>query len=146
MWLEKIANGNQQAFSFMWSMWNWSHVIDDLVDQDKPVGVENAAQYFIRMANELTFNPFYIRNNEYLFSLVVSMFNRWCDGEEWENSDSLTKQTASHVIKCGDIELYLGVAYLTGGWEHVRACKEARSYDLNGLEQAFLKGVQHGDV
>ena len=139
MWLVKIANGNQAAFDFMWTMWNWSHVIDDLVDRDKPVGVENAARWFINMLHELTFSQFYANNSAYLFALVMSMFNRWCDGEEWELSDNPIKQTASHVIKCGDIELYLGVAYLIGGWKHVRDCKGARSYDLNGLERAFIK-------
>lgn len=137
--LIQIANGDEHAFLFMWTMWNWSHVIDDLVDQDRGVGVEDAAKWFIKMAHELSFNPFYTKNALFLFPMIMSMFNRWCDGEEWEKSDDKLKQSASHVIKCGDIELYLGVAYLTGGWEHVRACKDARGYDLNGLELAWAQ-------
>ena len=121
--LLQIANGNQSAFDFMWTMWNWSHVIDDLVDRDKNAGVEHAARWFIEMAHQLAFNEFFQANKAYLFSMVMSMFNRWCDGEEWEQSTDARKRAASHVIKCGDIELYLSVAYLTGGWEHVRACK-----------------------
>lgn len=131
-----LANGNEEAFRFMWTMWNWSHVIDDLVDQDKHVGVENAAKYFMLMAKELTFNRFYQTNAGYLFGLVLSMFNRWCDGEEFELSGDKLKEAQSHVIKCGDLDLYLGVAYLTGGWDHVRKCKAFRTYDLNGLEFA----------
>ena len=131
-----IANGNADAFRFMWTMWNWSHVIDDLVDQDKPVGVENAAKYFVLMAQELSFNKFYLANSGYLFGLIVSMFNRWCDGEEFEHSNDRLKQAQSHVIKCGDLDLYLGVAHLVGGWDHVRRCRGFRMYDLNGLEFA----------
>jgi hypothetical protein len=131
-----LANGNEDAFRFMWTMWNWSHVIDDLVDRDKEVGVENAAKYFIAILQEVTFNPFYKANGAYLFPLVHSMFNRWCDGEEFEKSDDKLKQAQSHVIKCGDIDLYIGVAYLTGGWDHVRRCKDFRTYDLNGFEFA----------
>ena len=141
MWLERIAAGNADAFAFMWTMWNWSHVIDDLVDRDKPTGVEDAAGWFIKMAHELSFNRFYVDNSAFLFGLVASMFNRWCDGEEWERSKDLKQRAASHVIKCGDIELYLGVAYLTGGWDHVRACRGARSYDSNGLELVHLQGA-----
>lgn len=132
--LELIANGNDDAFRFMWAMWNWSHVIDDLVDRDKVAGVENAAKYFMVIMQELTFNTFYIQNAGYLFGLTVSMFNRWCDGEEFENSDDRLKQAQSHVIKCGDLDLYLGVAFLIGGWDHIRQCKAFRTYDLNGLE------------
>ncbi len=131
-----IANGNTDAFRFMWTMWNWSHVIDDLVDRDKEVGVESAAKYFVAIAQELSFNKFYRDNASYLFALVASMFNRWCDGEEFEKSADRLKQAQSHVIKCGDLELYLGVAHLTGGWDYVRKCKAFRTYDLNGFEFA----------
>ena len=134
-----LANGNADAFRFMWTMWNWSHVIDDLVDRDKEVGVENAAKYFVLIAQELSFNRFYLQHAQYLFSLIMSMFNRWCDGEEFENSDDVLKQAQSHVIKCGDLELYIAVAYLTGGWDHVRATKAFRTYDLNGLELAHVE-------
>ena len=132
-----LANGNADAFRFMWTMWNWSHVIDDLVDQDKDAGVEDAAKYFILIAQELSFNKFYLANAGYLFGLIASMFNRWCDGEEFELSNDRLKQAQSHVIKCGDLDLYFGVAHLTGGWDHVRKCKAFRTYDLNGYE---LKG------
>ena len=132
--LQVLSNGNADAFRFMWTMWNWSHVIDDLVDRDKEAGVENAAKYFILITQELSFNKFYKDNAGYLFGLIASMFNRWCDGEEFEKSDDRLKQAQSHVIKCGDLELYLGVAHLTGGWDHVRKCKEFRTYDLNGFE------------
>lgn len=134
--LKVLANGNEDAFRFMWTMWNWSHVIDDLVDRDKFVDVENAAKYFVLMAQELSFNRFYQANSGYLFGLVVSMFNRWCDGELFECSNDPLKKSQSHVVKCGDLDLYLGVAHLTGGWDHVRVCKEFRTYDLNGLEFA----------
>jgi hypothetical protein len=139
-----IANGDASAFKFMWIMWNWSHVIDDLVDRDKEAGVENAAKYFIAIAFELTTNKFYQTNSGYLFGLIASMFNRWCDGEEFEKSDDKLKQAQSHVIKCGDLDLYLGVAYLTGGWDHARACKAFRTYDLNGFEFAHLR-LSEGD-
>jgi len=131
-----LSNGNQDAYRFMWTMWNWSHVIDDLVDRDKEAGVENAAKYFVLMAQELTFNPFYQKNAGYLYGLIVSMFNRWCDGELFEKSDNKLKQAQSHVIKCGDLELYLGVAHLTGGWDSLRKYKDFRTYDMNGLEFA----------
>jgi hypothetical protein len=131
-----LSNGNADAYRFMWTMWNWSHVIDDLVDRDKEAGVENAAKYFVLIAQELTFNKFYQANSGFLFSLVMSMFNRWCDGEEFEKSDDTLKQAQSHVIKCGDLELYIGVSYLTGGWDFVRKNKSFRTYDLNGFEFA----------
>lgn len=125
----EIARGDQDALRFMWVFWNFSHVYDDLVDRDKPVGVEDAARWAVRLLEEFTFNPFFLRHKLALFPHVVGVFNRWCDGEQWEKSGTPSQVAAAHVVKCGDVDLYLNVAYLIGGWEHLRAMKDARGYD-----------------
>jgi hypothetical protein len=135
--MQEIANGNSDAFRFMWKFWCFSHVLDDLVDQDKPVTVEQAAKANAEMFQELTLNPFYQHNAALLLPHLVGVFNRWADGEEWEGSDDRVKQIASHVVKCGDVDLYLTVAYLTGGWDHMRRCRDARKYDPNKFLEGF---------
>lgn len=129
--MREIADGNADAYRFMWTFWNFSHVYDDLVDRDKPVTVEQAAKAAAELIQELTVNPFYVQNALYLLPHLVGVFNRWADGEEWERSEEPVKQLASHVVKCGDIDLYLTVAYLVGGWDHMRRVRDARKYDLN---------------
>lgn len=124
-----IAKGNQDAFRFMWVFWNFTHLYDDLVDNDKPVTVEQAAKWAIHLLEEFSFNKFYRDNMLALFPHVVGVFNRWCDGEEWEKSGTPAQVAAATVVKCGDVDLYLNVAYIVGGWDHLRSMKDARGYD-----------------
>lgn len=134
-WLKQIAGDNQSALEFMRVFWSFTHLYDDLVDNDKLVTVEQAAGQFIELMTVFTFNQFYKENQALLFPLIVSMFNRWVDGDEWEKSDDAYKQMASTVIRCGDVDLYHMVAFLVGGYEHMRATKGARSYDQNKAKE-----------
>ena len=125
----EIAAGNMSAFNFMWTFWNFTHLYDDLVDNDKPVSVEQAARGIGQLMEQLSFNPFYTSNMRAIFPHIMSTLNRWCDGEDWEQNGTADQIKAASVVKCGDIDLYLNIAYLIGGWEHMRAMKHARSYD-----------------
>jgi hypothetical protein len=127
--LEQIAAGNKDAFRFMWVFWNFTHMYDDLVDNDKPVSVEDASKWFIHFLEEVSTNPFYLANKESLLPFMVQVCNRWCDGEEWERSGTPAQVRLATVVKCGDIDLFFHIAYLVGGWDHVRAMKHTRTYD-----------------
>lgn len=129
MW--EIANGDEDAFRFMWKFWCFTHVYDDLVDRDKEVTVEQAAKAAAELVQELSANAFYRQHTALLMPHLIGVFNRWADGEEWEASNERMKQIASHVVKCGDVDFYLTVAYVTGGWDHMRRCRDARMYDPN---------------
>lgn len=128
-WLRFVANGDAQAYDLLLTIWNWNHVLDDLVDRDKPVDHETAAYWCLELIRQLSFNSFYCQHSAYLYGLIVSMVNRWLDGDEWERSEDPQKRAYAPVVRCGDVDFALGVAYLTGGWSHLRRCKEARSYD-----------------
>ncbi|CAB5220285.1 hypothetical protein UFOVP235_28 [uncultured Caudovirales phage] len=130
-----IANGDIHAFEFMWITWSFSHCFDDLVDGDVSVSTEVAARAFIRYVQMLSFNPFYLKHKENLFPFIVMAINRWCDGDDWKNSDDPDKRAVSNIIACGDVDLYFHVAFLTGGWDHLRKCKEFRAYDTKDAEQ-----------
>lgn len=134
-WIKLIANGNEYAYTFMWDFWCFTHLYDDLVDGDKDVSGVAAAHELVKFVAQITFNPFYQNNREQLFSLIVQAVNRWLDGDEWERSNDPEKVAASSVIRCGDIEIYAHCAFLIGGWEHMRAMKGLRSYDMNSSKE-----------
>jgi hypothetical protein len=133
-WLLAVANGDAAAYAFLWRFWCFTHLYDDLVDRDKPVNGEIAARELMGFIHSLSFNPFYLKYRDQLFSLIVQALTRWLDGDEWEKSDDEFKRVASRVVRCGDIDLYMHAAYLTGGWDRMRTLKELRSYDDNDEE------------
>lgn len=139
-WFAAIANGDQDAENFLRAMWSFLHLYDDLVDRDRPVSIAQAAAELANLFTTLLYNPFFARSKDALFPLMISMINRWVDGDEWEQREGLFDQVASSVIRCGDVDLYLMVAFLTGGWEHMRRVRGARSYDTNEKLEALLRG------
>lgn len=137
----ELANGNEHAFEFMWHFWCFVHCYDDMVDRDKPVSAEQAARAFAQFFLTINYNPFYLQHKDQLFGFIIQVFNRWLDGDEWEKSPDKMKRIASHVVRSGDVELYLHVGYLCGGWDHLRAMKHTRGYDSNGVEQREMGGA-----
>jgi hypothetical protein len=138
-WMELAANGDAMAYDFLWRFWCFAHCYDDLLDQGKPVSSDMGVREFMNFFTMISFNPFYQRHKEQLFALITQVCTRWLDGDEWEKSDDRIKRIVSHVVRCGDIDLYMHVAFLTGGWDHMRNLKELRIYDSNGIEQAELQ-------
>jgi hypothetical protein len=118
--LAHIANGDPHAFEWMWAFWNFEHVLDDLVDRDKSPTSADVAGSLAAFVVATTVNPFYVRHGATLLPLIISACNRWVDGDAMKNA----------AVRCGEIDLFLHVAYLTGGWDHMRSVSElTRSYD-----------------
>ena len=137
-WMVLAANGDVAAYDFLWRFWCFAHCYDDLLDKGKPVDPEMGVREFMNFFKMISFNPFFIKHKEQLFALITQVCTRWLDGDEWEQSDDQIKRIVSHVVRCGDIDLYMHVAYLTGGWDHMRSLKGLRVYDSNGVEQKEL--------
>jgi hypothetical protein len=130
--LAKLANGDDAAFQWMWDFWCFTHMIDDLVDQDKDVTGPEAAKALARFVTALSMNPFYLQNAQSLYPLIISACIRWVDGDILDKSSDHRQRIHSEVVRCGDIDLFLHVALLTGGWDHMKRWSiEMRRYDKN---------------
>jgi hypothetical protein len=126
-----IANNDAQAYDFLWQFWCFEHCFDDLVDRDKETSPEMVMRTIIKFLEMMTYNQFWLRNRETIFPFIVSTATRWLDGDEWACSPDERQRSASQVIRSGDVDLFLHIAYLTGGWDHLRAVKNTRAYDWN---------------
>ena len=127
--LIQIANGNQDALRWMWSLWCFTHLYDDLVDKDKKVTADEASSELCRFIEQMTLNKFYRDNASGLLALLVSALNRWQMGDEMAKSSDSKQIIMARAVRCGDVDLYLHVAYLTGGWEHMRSMSALMGFD-----------------
>ena len=119
--LDDITKGNKDAFSFALKVYDFAEVVDDLIDRDRPVEKEaviRSAAFFIL---ELAYNQFYLNNKDSLTTMVISMMNRYLDAEAWRTGDCEIKKATSHMLMSGDMDFYLHIAFLCGGWDHQRA-------------------------
>lgn len=129
-----IARGNADAFDWMWSFWSFTHLIDDCVDRDVKVSSAQASNSLAEFVTILSQNPFFLQNKNYLYPLIISACSRWEIGDDLENG-TIEDKVRSQVVRCGDIDIYLGVAFILGGYSHMQDCaKKCRSYDLNNMK------------
>ena len=120
-----IANGNADAFNFLWRCWNFCHVLDDLVDRDQPVLLEDVSRELFLFVETLCLNQFFQQNKPSLLPLILNACHGWVTGEE---AAAQGKNYAS-ALKCSDFAIYSHVAFLIGGWQHMRAIDQIRQYD-----------------
>lgn len=130
-----IANGDADVFRFLWAFWNFEHCYDDLIDRDKQVTQEQAVKCLVDFVTMISFNPFYQQYKHTLHPLIIQACTRWLDGDEWARSDDPEKRTMARVVRCGDVDIMMQVAYLTGGWEFMREVRYMRQYDSNDLKE-----------
>jgi|14_taG_2_1085336.scaffolds.fasta_scaffold00057_33 hypothetical protein len=128
-WCKIVAAGNVDAYQFAWRLWCFNHMFDDLVDQDKQPTKEQIFYELVEFVKEISFNPFYNAHKESIFPLLVSLANRTLDGDEMEKSESEWDRQVACVVRCGDLDVFLHIAYLAGGWDHMRKLKNLRTYD-----------------
>lgn len=120
-----IANGNVDAFNFIWRCWNFCHVIDDLVDRDQPVLIDEVSRELFLFIETLCCNPFFQQHKSSLLPLILNACHGWVTGEE----AAAQGNSNSSVLKCSDFAIYSHVAFLIGGWQHMRAIDQLRQYD-----------------
>jgi hypothetical protein len=123
--MQFIANGNNHAFDFIWRCWNFCHIIDDLVDKDESVTINEIAREIFLFIQMISLNPFFQLHKHSLLPLILNACDGWVAGERAASQG----KRYSAVLKCSDFVIYSHVAFLVGGWEHMRNLDEIRSYD-----------------
>jgi hypothetical protein len=121
-----IANGNECAFDFIWRCWNFFHLLDDLIDRDKPVTIQETSRELFLFTQTIALNPFFQEHKRSLLPMILNACNGWIVGEE---ASEANKQYAP-MLKCSDFNIYSHVAFLVAGWEHMRRVdSKFRIYD-----------------
>lgn len=115
----QITCGNTDARVFLWRFWSFMHAFDDLIDRDKPITADEAIRELVLFLQEISFNPFYNAHKSSLFGFIAMVANRAIVGEQWKFGNDEQKM-ASASVRCGDLDLYSHVAFLCGGWDHMR--------------------------
>lgn len=120
--IKLCANGNGGAEKYLKDIAYVSRVFDDLIDRDYTVSSEQMCRAFFELLGGLWLNPFFIQNAQTLIPLHIASYNAFMDSNEWAESGDGLKRTYAHVIKDYINELMGLVAFLTGGYNHMREC------------------------
>jgi len=128
---QRIANGDAAVFNALWSFWNMAHVFDDLLDgsgwpEEKKEQAMKALHDFVV---DLLLNPFIRQNAAELRGLFVMAMTRALDGDRFEKSRDAFRKSLAPAVRCGDIDVIMGIAYLARGWGGLRQFSNLRDYD-----------------
>lgn len=127
-----VCKGNQEAMNFVGSWVTFCHVVDDVVDEDKPVTDEMLIKAMASYTVTLAKNPFFKAHSDALVSLMLQGFSAWLDSNQMEESEDLRTRQTSDVVKGFYHEVVWHVALLCGGYDHWREITKAhRKYDYD---------------
>src|SRR3954469_3302533 len=113
--IKMAADGNADAERFCKAWVGFCHVLDDCYDRDHPVSDSCLASVFVQIILEVSGNPFFLLHKPMLLSLMVQGANAWLDS----NRPGIT-QAERDVLKGFYHEVVFHVAFLVGGWSHLR--------------------------
>ena len=107
---------------------------DDLADKDKPVRPEEIVWFGLKLFNEFAKNPFYQKNQAFIWPLLVTSGLAWIASEDFRAEPAVLDRLTGHVLKSQYADIFWGVAFLIGGFEHALAMsRRYRSYGFRGL-------------
>jgi hypothetical protein len=115
------AKGDPSAERYLRMIAGAARTLDDLVDADHPVPQGEVVLAFAGLLVGLNHNAFFLKHREALVALHQMALNAWLDANEWEKSPDPDRRIYAHVLRDAVNEILPAVAYLTGGWEHMRA-------------------------
>lgn len=130
MSLDQLANGNSQAADFIRLWLRHIHEVDDLVDEE--TNVEKLLAAFIHTQVLFGTNPFYQTYWNILYPVFILAANAYADSVAWEDSKAVWQRQVANVLRSYGNEMLCMVAYITGGWSHMRTISlqlRERSYN-----------------
>ena len=128
------CRGNEDATSYLVELGFVSRVMDDLIDRDFAVPPENICRAFFWLLAGMWMNPFFRAHEKELVALHMASFNAWMDANKWEGSHDRLRRIYAHVMKDTIDEIIAVVAYLVGGYRHMREVSVA-------VKETFLEEV-----
>lgn len=131
--LEACSNGNIFARQFCVSIYEFLHLIDDLVDKDvDPAPTdEEIGKICVKLILTIGGNPFYQDHRKAFEALIMQGFSAWLDANELERNQKIEGK----VLKSWYHELFWHTAAITGGWDRTRdVCRKYRAFDMSAEE------------
>lgn len=134
----RLTNNNAQAWHFVETFSNRGHLLDDIIDGDKPVTDEELVGLELAWMKELAGNSFYHAHANFLMPLIIMGCNAWLDANRWEKSGDEVQRVHSDVVKSIYHEVVFACVYLCGGWNALR--------EFTTKHREYQKDNYHGNV
>lgn len=127
--LMHVLRGNSDAVEMCEQIFHISQVLDDLVDQDKPVTSAQVIKTFWVALIELPANPFYRRHELIIRPLMAGALQDWTDSVTLEREPDSHSKHLAFVLRDQLTSLVIQCANLVGGYDWMQEVSvEIRKY------------------
>lgn len=141
------TKGDVAAADYLVIIFHVAEIWDDLIDRDKPVTDEQINDLFITLLFDLTGNPFFVQHAGFLRPAMLLGINAWLDSVQYEREGLPELLIRAHILRAWYMELVPLVAFLVGGYEHMRAVSsEARAFFQTEKLSQYLEDFTGGSV
>lgn len=125
-----IAKGNREAALWLMDYDAFCGLLDDIIDEGE-VNESRLVRETLNLLGNLC-NPGWTRENApRLYPLIVAAANTWQDSNALAVQTDERKRLASDVLKSQYTEMERFVAFLCGGYDHMRAISQQRHFDFD---------------
>jgi hypothetical protein len=118
---QDLCLGNQEAIQVCHSVFQFLHIIDDLVDKDHPVPVDVVGVHLLDFIETVALNPFFQKHREALCGCLRVGVLEWVDSEKWRAREDVREKLAAEVLKSQYQNFFYLIAGLCGGISHMAA-------------------------
>lgn len=122
---ERISKGDPEARDLLWVVYRFVHKQDDLIDKDKPVATSESVRVDLEVMRAFSKNAFFQKHQDFLWPLLVTSGLAFVASEELARRDDVLEKIASQVLKSQYVDVFFGVAFCIGGWDHALAMSNA---------------------
>jgi hypothetical protein len=127
----EMSGGDEAAFDFCTTFFDYTHTLDDLIDKDKPVPNETVIGVFLKLFSCLSSNVFWQKNQTVLMPVIHSSAMAFVASERLRQSDDIQNKLAAETLKSQYQDVFFFVAFLTGGYRLAfEADKKYRGYSF----------------
>lgn len=125
-----ISKGNREAALWLVDYDAFCGLMDDIIDKEAVDDTRLVTETLNLLGNLC--NPGWPRDNApRLYPLIVASANTWLDSNRLAFDIDERKRLASDVLKSQYTEMERFVAFLCGGYDHMRAISQQRHFDFD---------------
>jgi len=118
------CRGDEAAVDFLAGVFGAVHLWDDLIDGDHERSEEEIHRVFFWLLCEMPRNPFFAAHSVFLTAQMQALVDQWLMANQLERSGDADLQARAYGLRDTSMGLCAQVAYLIGGYEHMRAVSE----------------------
>lgn len=115
---QEITAGNIPAYEFCRSSFEFFHLIDDLVDRDKPLVPNDIVLCLLKFIDVVGGNEFYQAHRQDLFTFIYAAAMAFAASMRMVSDADVQRRLAAEVLKSQYQDLFFRVAFWVGGSRH----------------------------